>query len=410
MPLSGGSSDTASCTTSPGVGTEAVTASYTGDANYAASSGTFSEEIDPDTTTSTLTVPSTPVTTGTPVTLTDTVSGNGPATGTPGGTVDFADDGSPIAGCQGVPLSGGASDTATCTTTPAIGSHAVTATYSGDSDDASSTASGSFVVVGSPTAAIGAPPSGGTYAVGQSVPTSFSCHEAANGPGVSSCTDGNGATGGSGALDTRTPGAHTYTVTATSADGLTGTASVTYTVAAAPTVSLTTPASGATYALGQSVKASYSCAEGAGGPGLAASNGCVGTVGNGAAINTTAAGTYSFTVTATSADGQTATSVVGYSVSKAPTKLVANSVLAGLLGNGLSATLTRSDTGAPLSGQTLLFSVRGQTICQATTNAGGTGTCSSVRSLVQAILNFGYTVSFAGTSNYQAASGSGKLL
>jgi hypothetical protein len=62
---------------------------------------------------------------------------------------------------------------------------------------------------------------------------------------------------------------------------------------------------------GEVVDAHYSCQDAAGGPGIAS---CVGSVGNGAPLNTQTVGVHSFTVTSTSLDGETATKTVEYVV------------------------------------------------------------------------------------------------
>jgi hypothetical protein len=176
-----------------------------------------------------------------------------------------------------------------------------------------------------PSASISLPGSGNIYQVGDSVPTSFSCLEGADGPALSSCDDNNPASptdtasGGSGTLDTSTPGTHTYTVTATSgAPEQQGSASISYTVVAPPTVALTTPASGAFYDEGQVVDADYSCAD-PNGTGLLLTDGCVGTVADGAAIATGSLGSHSFTVTAYSTDGDSTPVTYDYTVVAPPT-------------------------------------------------------------------------------------------
>jgi YVTN family beta-propeller protein len=83
-----------------------------------------------------------------------------------------------------------------------------------------------------PKASIESPATGGSYLVGAVVTTKFSCTEGEGGPGLESCTDSHGGSGTSGTLETSTLGPHTYTVTAKSKDGQTGTASISYTVEA----------------------------------------------------------------------------------------------------------------------------------------------------------------------------------
>ncbi len=171
-----------------------------------------------------------------------------------------------------------------------------------------------------PKASIESPASGGSYLLGAVVTTKFSCTEGEGGSGLESCTDSNGGSGTSGTLETSTLGPHTYTVTAKSKDGQTGTASISYTVVEAfpPKASIESPASGGSYLLGAIVTTKFSCTEGEGGPGLESctdSNGASGTSG---ALETSTLGPHTYTVTAKSTDGQTGTASISYTVGANP--------------------------------------------------------------------------------------------
>jgi hypothetical protein len=84
-----------------------------------------------------------------------------------------------------------------------------------------------------PSAVISSPVSGVSYEQGVVVHTAFSCVEGVGGPGLESCVDSNGVSGGVGTLATSVVGVHSYLVTAKSDDGQSATAEIAYTVTAA---------------------------------------------------------------------------------------------------------------------------------------------------------------------------------
>jgi virginiamycin B lyase len=172
-----------------------------------------------------------------------------------------------------------------------------------------------------PAAAI-APAAGGVYSLNELVPTAFLCSEGLLQPetGLSSCDDSNATDsvgGGYGHLSTSTLGPHTYAVSAAASDGLVGTASIAYTVAAPPTATIAAPASGKTFTQGEAVTTTFACTEGSYGPGLAAcedSNSTATAAGGRSHLSTAAVGAHTYTVTAVSKDGQAASTTIRYTV------------------------------------------------------------------------------------------------
>ena len=79
----------------------------------------------------------------------------------------------------------------------------------------------------------------------------------------------------------------------------------------APTAAIAVPANGGTYVVNQALASSFSCTEGAGGPGISS---CTDQDGrpSGAPIDTSTPGTYTFTVAAQSADGLSSSASVTY--------------------------------------------------------------------------------------------------
>jgi hypothetical protein len=122
-------------------------------------------------------------------------------------------------------------------------------------------------------------------------------------------------------LDTFTPGAKTFTVTALDNNFQTSHTSVSYTVqdTTAPTVTIASPAEGASYTAGQQVSANYSCGD------FALAD-CQGSIAPFADLDTATVGTKTFTVTGTDSSGNHTTKTAHYTVVPgAPSTVAASS-------------------------------------------------------------------------------------
>ncbi len=169
---------------------------------------------------------------GSPISDTATLSGGN----NPTGTITFNAystsncSGTPAFASGAVAVSSGEASSGEFTPATA-GTYYWTAVYSGDAAN-DPVISGcnvpheTSIVTAAPTVAITTPGNGASYRHGQVVNASYSC-SAPTGATITSCT---GTTANGGAINTSTPGQHTFTVTATDSYGETATSSTTYTV------------------------------------------------------------------------------------------------------------------------------------------------------------------------------------
>src|SRR6202030_199515 len=121
------------------VGSHTVTANYSGDTSFLTSTGDDAaapQVVNQASTTTTLESVANPSVSGETVTFTAIVAATTPGSGTPTGTVNFLEGSTTLA--SSVTLDG--SDQATFTTSSlAVGSHTITADYSGDTSFQAST-------------------------------------------------------------------------------------------------------------------------------------------------------------------------------------------------------------------------------------------------------------------------------
>jgi hypothetical protein len=131
-------SRTAACaTTSLKAGTDTIKASYSGNSNYAGSSGAVTQTVNKVVSTTTVVSNKNPSTVGQSVTFTATIGPAGPPV--PTGTVAFTSNGTTISGCSAATVT--TSRIAACgTTSLKAGTDTIKASYSGNSNYAGSAA------------------------------------------------------------------------------------------------------------------------------------------------------------------------------------------------------------------------------------------------------------------------------
>jgi hypothetical protein len=428
-----GSDHAAITVSSLSVGTHAISAVYGADVDFLTSTGTVTQSVNQDQTATTVT-PNGPVVQGQPVSFNATVAPVAPGAGTPTGTVTFTINGARL-GTPVVVTGGPSGSTATSASISSLnpGTYTLTATYSGDMNFLTSNGtSGQPVTVAQTTTTLVVSPNPvqlnqpltltatvAPVAPGTGTPTgSVVFYNGPNLIGVKTLSGGVASL----TLSSLSPGTHSLTAaysgeadyaasTSPAVAEAVGLIPTTTAVTSSPTpsslgqpVTLTatvapvapgtgTPTGTVSFYNGSTLLGTGTLAAGAGGDqaSLVVSSLPVGSN----AISATYAGDTSY---ATSGTAHSATQVVGPAATTLTATPYTNQGV-------VSATLTTAY--GPVVGQTLLFQTGSaqanslQTICTGTTNASGTVTCTG--NLFNLIQYGGYTVTFAGSTNYKAS-------
>ncbi|HEX4109458.1 MAG TPA: hypothetical protein VHX88_15080 [Solirubrobacteraceae bacterium] len=191
------------------------------------------------------------------------------------------------------------------------------------------------------------------------------------------------------------------------------------TVVGEPTISITTPKNGATYAANAVPNSSFTCTKGTNGT----ITSCTATIDGGSPFASgsplvATIASHSMTVTATQSFVGSATQTVTYIVGKVPTELTALSLVnvEGPGGGGvtllqISGTLLTSNTHTGVAGQTISFTAGSSALCSAVTNGSGVASCEfSLTGALEAVLSLGYKASYAGNATYSGTSATGSLV
>ena len=421
-------SDQASLTTSAlAVGTHAITATYSGDANFVTSNNSLTQTVNQDQTTTAITQNG-GTEPGQPVSFTATVTANAPGSGTPTGTVTFELSGAPIG--DPVALSNGqATSESLSNLTP--GMYAITAIYSGDVDFLTSTGSSNQEVgLATTTTTLATSPNPSTYTQAVTLTATVSVVAPGSGTATGTVDFYNGPyLLGSALLDGSGQASITTSSLPLGTDNLSASyvgdadflpsqsAAVSQAVGVIPTTtSLATSPNPSSFGQAVTLTATVAPRSPFGGTPTGTVtffNGATtlgtGTLSGGQAtlsVSKLAVGNdqveASYSGDGTYGGSATAGAAI-QTVTQAKTTMTAST----LSGSTISATLTTAF--GPVVGATITFTAGSTTLCTATTNAQGVASCTLTGlQTLDVDLNGGYTASYAATTDYSAATATGK--